>query len=232
MNMFQEIKDAVSTKEAASFYGLKIGRGGMACCPFHNDKHPSMKVDKRFHCFGCGADGDVINFVQQMFNLDAKQAAFKLIDDFHLNIDTKRKESRNEKNQRIRLQKEKERKERIRAAYIEELQRFRSKMAEIYRTLHDWELDYEPTKEQWDIGNIDERYICAINNKDPVDCIIEILDFGEDEEIYEEYKRREETIASYERKITATERRAGERGGERTFSGRGPERVVGKERQR
>ena len=108
--MFQEIKDAVSTKEAASFYSLKIGRGGMACCPFHNDKHPSMKVDKRFHCFGCGADGDVINFVQQMFNLDAKQAAFKLIDDFHLNIDTKRKESRNEKNQRIRLQKEKERK--------------------------------------------------------------------------------------------------------------------------
>ena len=89
------------------------------------------------NCFGCGADGDVINFVQQMFNLDAKQAAFKLIDDFHLNIDTKRKESRHEKNQRIRLQKERERKERIRVAYAEELQRFRLKMAEIYRTLHD-----------------------------------------------------------------------------------------------
>ena len=94
--MFEEIKDAVSTREAASFYGLKIGRGGMTCCPFHNDKHPSMKVDARFHCFGCGADGDVINFVQQMFSLDAKQAAFKLIDDFHLNIDTGRKESRHE----------------------------------------------------------------------------------------------------------------------------------------
>ena len=105
--MFQEIKDAVSTKEAASFYGLKIGRSGMACCPFHNDKHPSMKVDMRFHCFGCGADGDVINYVQKMFNLDAKQAAFKLIDDFHLNIDTSRKESTQEKNRRIRLQKEK-----------------------------------------------------------------------------------------------------------------------------
>ena len=84
--MFQEIKDAVSTRKAASFYGLKIGRGGMACCPFHNDKHPSMKVDKRFHCFGCGADGDVINFVQKMFSMDAKQAAFKLIDDFHLHM--------------------------------------------------------------------------------------------------------------------------------------------------
>lgn len=205
MNMFQDIKDAVSTREAASFYGLKIGRGGMACCPFHNDKHPSMKVDARFHCFGCGTDGDVINFVRQMFSLNAKQAAFKLIDDFRLNIDTKRKESKHEKNQRIRLQKEKERKEKIRVAYAEELRRFRSKMGDIFRTLHNWELDYEPTREAWEAGNIDERYMCAINNKDPVDWILEILDFGEDEEIYEQYKYREETIASYERKIAAAE---------------------------
>ena len=33
----------------------------MACCPFHDDKHPSMKVDRRFHCFGCQTDGDVID---------------------------------------------------------------------------------------------------------------------------------------------------------------------------
>ena len=216
--MFQEIKDAVSTREAASFYGLKIGRGGMACCPFHNDKHPSMKVDKRFHCFGCGADGDVINFVQKMFSMDAKQAAFKLIDDFHLNIDTKRKESRHEKNQRIRMQKEKERKEKIRAVYAEELRRFLSKMGEIFRTLHDWELDYEPTREQWVSEIIDERYICAINNKDPIEWILETLDFGEDAEIYEQYKHREETIASYERKLTDAAGRAAGRSGERPSS--------------
>ena len=129
--MFEEIKDAVSTREAASFYGLSVQRGGKVCCPFHNDKHPSMKVDKRFHCFGCGADGDVINFVQQMFSLDAKQAAFKLIDDFHLNIDTGRKESRHEKDQRIRLTKQKEREKNIRMAYAGELRDFRGKMADI-----------------------------------------------------------------------------------------------------
>lgn len=226
MNMFQEIKDAVSTREAASFYGLRIGRGGMACCPFHNDKHPSMKVDKRFHCFGCGADGDVINFVQKMFSMDAKQAAFKLIDDFHLNIDTKRKESRHEKNQRIRMQKEKERKEKICAAYAEELRQFRSKMEEIFRTLHDWELDYEPTREQWEAEIIDERYICAINNKDPIEWILETLDFGEDAEIYEQYKHREETIASYERKLTDAAGRAAGRSGERPSSHTEPERIA------
>lgn len=226
MNMFQEIKDAVSTREAASFYGLKIGRGGMACCPFHDDKHPSMKVDARFHCFGCGADGDVINFVQKMFSMDAKQAAFKLIDDFHLNIDTKHKESKHEKNRRIRMQREKERKEKIRAAYAEELRRFRSKMGEIFRTLHDWELDYEPTREQWEAEIIDERYICAINNKDPVEWILEILDFGEDTEIYEHYKYREEIIASYERKLTETAGRAAGRSGERSSSDTEPKRIA------
>ena len=219
MNMFEEIKDAVSTREAASFYCLNVGRGGMVCCPFHNDRHPSMKVDSRFHCFGCGADGDVINFVQQMFSLDAKQAAFKLIDDFHLNIDTKRKESRHEKNQRIRMQKEKERERNIRIAYAEELRKFRMKMGDIYRTLHDWELEFTPTREEWEVGIFDERYLVAMNNKDPVDYILEILDFGEDDEIYEQYKHREETIKSYDRKITEAEERARGGSGEGITSG-------------
>ena len=216
--MFEEIKGAVSTREAASFYGLSVGRGGKVCCPFHNDRHPSMKVDKRFHCFGCGADGDVINFVQQMFSLDAKQAAFKLIDDFHLSIDTKRKESRHEKNQRIRMQKEKERERNIRIAYAEELRKFRMKMGDIYRTLHDWELDFTPTREEWEAGIFDERYLVAMNNKDPVDYILEILDFGEDDEIYEQYKHREEIITFYEQRITEAERRAAEGSGEGSAS--------------
>lgn len=135
MNMFQEIKDAVSVKEAASFYGLKVRRNGMCCCPFHNDKTPSMKVDRRYHCFGCGEDGDVINFVQKLFGLDAKEAAFKLIDDFQLNIDTNRKESRSEKNARIRRMKAKQHEKDICLAYAEELRRFRLKLAELHRTI-------------------------------------------------------------------------------------------------
>lgn len=89
MNIFQEIKSAVSTKDAAVLYGIKIGRNKMACCPFHPDKHPSMKVDNRFHCFGCGADGDVINFVEKLYGLTPIDATKKLIADFNLNIDMK-----------------------------------------------------------------------------------------------------------------------------------------------
>ena len=62
LNIFKTVKENVTTRQAAEYYGLEVKRNGMTCCPFHNDKNPSMKVDERFHCFGCGADGDVIDF--------------------------------------------------------------------------------------------------------------------------------------------------------------------------
>ena len=43
-----------------------------------------MKVDSRFHCFGCGADGDVIDFTAKLFQLSLRQAAEKLAADFGL----------------------------------------------------------------------------------------------------------------------------------------------------
>ena len=51
-------------------------------CPFHGDKHPSMKVDIRFHCFACQADGDVIDFVGRLFQLSPYKAVEKLKEDF------------------------------------------------------------------------------------------------------------------------------------------------------
>lgn len=86
MNIFKAVKDAISTREVASFYGIRISRNGMCCCPFHNDKHPSMKVDNRYHCFGCGEDGDVINFVGKLYGLSPYDATVKIITDFNLGI--------------------------------------------------------------------------------------------------------------------------------------------------
>ena len=68
MNVFEAVKGAVTTREAARMYGIEVKRNGMAVCPFHDDRNPSMKVDKRFHCFGCGEDGDVIDFTSKLYN--------------------------------------------------------------------------------------------------------------------------------------------------------------------
>ena len=58
MTIYGTIKAAISVKQAAEHYGLKVNRNGMACCPFHNDRHPSLKLNEDyFFSFVCGAKG-------------------------------------------------------------------------------------------------------------------------------------------------------------------------------
>ena len=90
MNIFETVKAAVTLRQAADYYGLKINRSGMVCCPFHDDRHPSLKLNEDyFYCFGCGAKGDVIDFVARLLDLSAYEAAQRLAADFGL--DTSRR---------------------------------------------------------------------------------------------------------------------------------------------
>ena len=66
MTIYETIKAAISVKQAAEHYGLKVSHNGMACCPFHNDRHPSLKLNEDyFFCFGCGAKGDTASQTTQ-----------------------------------------------------------------------------------------------------------------------------------------------------------------------
>lgn len=61
-SLFTKIKAVVTPLQAAEHYGLSVKRGGMTCCVFHNDRHPSMKLyPDHYYCFGCHASGDVAN---------------------------------------------------------------------------------------------------------------------------------------------------------------------------
>ena len=83
MTMYEIIKAAVPVKQAAEHYGLKANRNGMACCPFHHDRHPSLKLNEDyFFCFGCGAKGDVIDLVARLFDLSGYEAVQKLAADY------------------------------------------------------------------------------------------------------------------------------------------------------
>lgn len=84
MHLFEAVKQSVTTRQAAERYGLNVNRNGMAVCPFHRDRHPSMKVDRRYYCFGCGATGDVIDFVSRLHGMSAKEAALMLARDFSI----------------------------------------------------------------------------------------------------------------------------------------------------
>ena len=93
MNVFEVVKENVTARQAAEAYGLKVGRTGMACCPFHSDKSPSMKLDERYYCFGCGATGDAVDLTAKLFGIGLREAAVKLAEDFGLNYDSRQKPS-------------------------------------------------------------------------------------------------------------------------------------------
>ena len=81
MNVFEAVKQNVTTRQAAELYGIPVSRNGMAVCTFHNDKNPSMKMDRRFNCFGCTAEGNAVDFVTSLFQLTSKDDANKLADE-------------------------------------------------------------------------------------------------------------------------------------------------------
>ena len=87
-NIFEQVKNQVTARSAAEFYGIRVGRNGMACCPFHDDHTPSLKLDRNFICFGCQEKGDVIRFVERLFGIRPIDAARKLITDMSLSIAT------------------------------------------------------------------------------------------------------------------------------------------------
>ena len=88
MTIFEAVKTTVTPRMAAEHFGLNVSRNGMVCCPFHDDRHPSMKLyEDHYHCFGCQANGDVIAFTSKLFGITPLEAAQKLAADFGIRED-------------------------------------------------------------------------------------------------------------------------------------------------
>ena len=87
MNVFDAIKDNLTTRQIIANEGFYISRNGMMKCPFHDDHHPSLNVKERFKCFACGEYGDGINFVAKLYGLSLLNAAKKIADSFNLSYD-------------------------------------------------------------------------------------------------------------------------------------------------
>ena len=83
------VRHSVTMKQLAEAYGYRLTRTGLMACPFHNDRHPSMKVypgDRGYHCFVCGVGGDVIDFVMRHDKLGFEQAVRHIADLFGIQL--------------------------------------------------------------------------------------------------------------------------------------------------
>lgn len=109
----EEIKSQYTMQDVLRKYGLTTNAKGFMRCPFHNEKTPSMKIYKtNYHCFGCGADGDIFDFVQKMENCDFKTAFRELGGEYEPRSNSSRlrlyrlkkaRESAVEKEKRLRI---------------------------------------------------------------------------------------------------------------------------------
>ena len=185
-NVFEAVKQSVSTREAAEFYGIKVRRNGMACCPFHDDKNPSMKVDQRFHCFGCGEDGDVIDFTAKLFDLSPKEAAEKLAQDFGLIYDSQAPPRRRYVRQKTEAQQ-----------FREDRQRCYRVLSDYYYLLKKWEADRSPRTPEEEPH---PRFVEAIQKKAYVEYLLDLF-------LYESEEEQKAWIAEHTAEITHLERR-------------------------
>ena len=88
MDIFQEVKNQLNIRQVIEHYGIKIHRNNQFKCVFHNDHKPSASIKKDyFHCFVCGAGGDLITFTAKYLGMSNLDAAKELIKEFNLNID-------------------------------------------------------------------------------------------------------------------------------------------------
>ena len=187
-SVFEAVKQSVSVREAAQMYGIEVNRSGMACCPFHDDKNPSMKLNEEyFYCFGCGATGDVIDFTARLYNLSPKEAAEKLAQDFGLAYDSQAPPRRRYVRQKSEAQKFKEDRDHT----------FRV-LADYFHLLRKWETDYTPkTPEE----NPHPRFMEAIQRKDYVGYLLDFFleDSPEEQKLW--IAEHQSEIANLERRV-------------------------------
>ena len=89
MSIFETIKAAVSVSQAAAYYGMKIQRNNMTRCCFHDDHHPSMKLnDTYYYCFACLEHGDVIDLVARLHRESHYTAMQRIVRDFGIGPNT------------------------------------------------------------------------------------------------------------------------------------------------
>ena len=83
MTIYDTIKAAVSIPQAAAYYGMNIQRNNMTRCCFHDDHHPSLKLnDTYFYCFACLEHGDVIDLVARLHRESHYAAVQRIARDF------------------------------------------------------------------------------------------------------------------------------------------------------
>lgn len=186
MNYADEIKNAVPMTEAAIYYGFNPNRAGYICCPFHNEKTPSLKIysgGRGWHCYGCGEGGDVISFVAKYFNLNFSDAIAKINDDFRLGLPIGEKLDRRKQLQAAKADFLRKQERKRQQQKIQELDDAYWAAFDRWKQYDTWLTDYRP-----EFGKeINPLYIEAVKNIDKAAYKMEKAEEERDEYVREQH---------------------------------------------
>ena len=164
----------------------------MACCPFHDDKHPSMKVDRRFHCFACQADGDVIDFTSRLFGLSSKEAALKLAEDFSISFDRKGHDPPQKRVIKRKISEE--------MRYRQAEQKCFRVLCDYLRLLERWKEEYAPKQPEDDWNPL---FVEALHRQPYIEYLLDLL-------LSDSIEERAFVVAEYGKEVRKIEQRISE----------------------
>ena len=167
MNLYEQLKNQLTPKHVTERYGPPIHRGNMICCPFHDDRTPSMKLyDDHFYCFGCQKSGDVIDLAAQLLRLTNYEVAKLLSADFGITDEVPTQPVRTTPYEHSRQ-------------FHEDEQECYLALLDYFKLLKLWEHKYQPTSQ---IATPDPRFIEACQMKSYVEYLCDIFITGSTKE--------------------------------------------------
>jgi hypothetical protein len=141
---YEAVNDKLDIIDVAELYGVPVNSRGKSICPFHNEKTASLSYkNNRFTCFGCGARGDVVDFVSHLFHLGSADAVRRLNADFGLGMDYTVPP---DNAAMLKRQKQKRMEARFK---IWELNAFKT-ICDYVKLLHRWRREYRPANSESD----------------------------------------------------------------------------------
>ena len=189
MNIFETVKQSVTTRQAAERYGIRVERNGMCRCPFHDDSTPSMKLDRRYYCFGCGATGDVIDFVSQLRGIGSKEAAILLAQDFAIPYEDSAGKTNRPRQQNTDEQN------------YQHMERYCSRvLLDYYQLLCRWKEDYAPQTPE---NGYHPRFVEALQK-------LSLVEYLQDELLCGDIQARASVVIEYGEEVRKIEQRMAE----------------------
>ena len=190
MNLFEAVKESVSPRQIADYYGLQV-RNDMVSCLFHDERTPSMKLyDDHFYCFGCGRHGDVTDMIGELFGISPKEAAEKIAHDFGISYDNQLDEYKSRKESVIaKIRREQDKAKENHVYYV---------LCNYLHLLKDWRTEYAPKSADEPLNPL---FIKALIETDHVDNLLDCFMSGNKEDVADLIKDKSGRIADIEKTV-------------------------------